>query len=103
MGDRFIIPEEINPEKPKKTQISSDIPGKITETIGSGKHAQAAIVWQTIKWSFIAGGGFSVIFFVFAWLTDKKEAPTDDIKMIWSIFIPVIMLALGYIFGKGKE
>lgn len=102
MDNKFIAPKSIT-ESSKKTQINQDIPGKITETIGSGKHAQAAIEWQTIKWSFIAGSAFSGAFFLFAWLVGKKEAPIDGIKMIWSVFIPIITLALGYMFGKGKE
>lgn len=96
---------EITEKEPRKTnrnKIDLDIPGKITATIGSGKHAQAAIVWQTIKWSFITGSFFSISFFVFAYLSEKQYSPTDDIQMVWSIFIPVITLALGYIFGKGK-
>ena len=101
MSDKFILPEE-TPEPAKRTRINPDIPGTITKTIGSGKHAQAAIVWQTIKWSFIAGSAFSTIFIIFAW-SNENEAPSENIKMIWSIFIPVITLALGYIFGKGKE
>lgn len=102
MSNKFEISNEIF-EPSNKTKIDQDKLGAISDIIGSGKHAQAAIVWQTIKWSFIAGSAFSVVFFLFAWCAEKKNPPTDDIKMIWSIFIPVITLALGYIFGKGKE
>ncbi len=102
MANRIDIGESAEREG-SKARIDADMPGKITETIGSGKHAQAAIVWQTIKWSFIAGSLFSLVFVIFAWQDEIEASPADDIKMIWSIFIPVITLALGYIFGKGRE
>lgn len=102
MSNKFITPET-EQRTSKKTQISQDIPGKITEVIGSGKHAQAAIVWQTIKWSFIVGSIFSIALIISALILQSKTTPIDEIKTVWSIFIPVITLALGYIFGKGKE
>lgn len=102
MANRIDIGES-GERQNRQTRIDADMPGKITETIGSGKHAQAAIVWQTIKWSFVAGSVFSLIFVLYAWLGETEVSPAEDIKMIWSIFIPVITLALGYIFGKGRE
>lgn len=102
MSNKFINPDpEQRPSK--RTQFNQDIPGKITEVIGSGKHAQAAIVWQTIKWSFIAGSAFSLILILNSILQQNKTPAIEEIKTVWSIFIPIITLALGYIFGKGRE
>ena len=102
MDDKITIQPTQNKISPS-SQINPDIPGKISQVIGSGKHAQAAIVWQTIRWSFLAGAAFSLLYFFLSLYNDKKEIPLDEIRGIWSIFIPVITLALGYIFGKGKE
>jgi len=86
-----------------KPESSLDLPGKITGIIGSGKHAQAAIVWQTIKWSFIAGVILTLLVFVGSYFDSKLAFTVDSVTTIWAIFIPLITLALGYIFGKGKE
>lgn len=102
MGDKFEFPQQ---EVGKKTTLkfAEDSPGKIAGIIGSGKHAQTAIVYKTIGWSFLAGSVFTAFIFILSWVTGQTKPAIDDIKTIWSIFIPVITLALGYIFGKGKE
>jgi hypothetical protein len=77
------------------------IPGSITKQIGSGDHAQNSIVYQTILWSFIAGCALSIACFGYvAW--KGADDPMKPIKEVWSIFGPIITLALGYMFGKGK-
>ena len=76
-----------------------DIPGIITNTIGSGKYAQASIVWQVIKWSFIAAGVITLFCIVQTWC-QGKPVNIEELKTIWSIFMPLITLALGYLFGK---
>jgi len=101
MNDKLEFPQPTSP-KSKASKFVEDFPGQISNIIGSGKHAQTAIVYKTIGWSFFAGSVFTIILFLLAWLTDECP-PIEDIKTIWSIFIPVITLALGYVFGKGRE
>ena len=75
--------------------------GQVAKIIGSGENAQNSIVYKTIAWSFISGVLFSAI--IFGYIVYKGDgSPVDSIKNIWSIFIPVITLSLGYIFGKAK-
>ncbi|OXI61766.1 hypothetical protein CFB47_00025 [Burkholderia sp. AU27893] len=74
----------------------------VTQQIGSGEHAQNSIVYRTILWSFIGGGLLSVAAVVIA-LRDGSENPMSQIKDVWSIFAPLITLALGYVFGKGRD
>jgi hypothetical protein len=75
--------------------------GYVSKIIGSGENAQNSIVYKTIAWSFLSGVLFSAI--IFAYIAYKGEGDlVDSIKNIWSIFIPVITLSLGYIFGKTK-
>lgn len=81
--------------------ISTPIPGAVTQQIGSGEHAQNSIVYRTILWSFTGGGLLSAAAVAIA-LTNGSTTPFAEIKDVWSIFAPLITLALGYVFGKGK-
>ena len=95
---------------PKRCRISGDITGAVSNIIGTGKHAQDSVVWLTIKWSFGLGLGLSLALLIFMWPSSpdgihppiEAKFPIDHLKTIWSIFVPIITLALGYMFGKGK-
>lgn len=95
-------------QKPKKSAISEDIAGAVSYTIGTGRHAQDSVVWLTIKWSLSLGFILSVVLIIFMWpCSDSAQSssptfPIEDLKTIWSIFVPIVTLALGYMFGKGK-
>lgn len=75
--------------------------GTVTQQIGSGDNAQNAIVYRTILWCFIAGGVLSAAAFIHAFIKDAAT-PLSGVKDVWSIFAPIITLAMGYLFGKGK-
>jgi hypothetical protein len=81
--------------------IAVPIPGAVTQQIGSGEHAQNSIVYRTILWSFIGGGLLSAASVVIA-LHRGSPSVLDEVKDIWAIFAPLITLALGYLFGKGR-
>lgn len=81
--------------------IAVPIPGVVTQQIGSGEHAQNSIVYRTILWSFIGGGALSTATVVIA-LAKGSASVFAEVKDIWSIFAPLITLALGYLFGKGR-
>lgn len=82
--------------------ITKDFPGRTAQIIGSGKFAQQAIVWHVIKWCFgIAAIISGLLFILFIW--KGKPDLIDSLKIIWAIFVPIITLALGYVFGKGKD
>src|SRR5450756_2218044 len=90
------------PALPTNTgSITAPIPGLVTQQIGSGEHAQNSIVYQTILWSFAGGGLLSIASIIIALAKGNASALTE-IKDIWSIFVPLITLALGYLFGKGR-
>lgn len=77
--------------------------GRIASEIGSGDNANNSFIYITIKWGFLIGVGTSAAFFAQGiWLCEPKNL-LDTIKDIWGIFMPVITLALGYAFGKGKQ
>jgi hypothetical protein len=81
------------------------IPGKIANLIGSGHYAQAAIVFTVIRYSFWMALGLSVLIYFRPLMFDQADPASTitDIERVWSLFIPVITLGLGYVFGKGKE
>lgn len=103
-GDNGSIPKQ------RRSAISGDIVGAVSQTLGTGKHAQDSVVWLTIRWSLLLGFILSVILILFMWPSHPDgvhppiEAvfPIEQLKTIWSIFVPIITLALGYMFGKGK-
>jgi hypothetical protein len=97
------VQAEISLPKPTLAPATAVValPGEITKQIGSGDHAQNSIVYQTILWSFIAGAVLSAACFAYAaW--KGAEDPMKPVKDVWSIFGPLITLALGYMFGKGR-
>jgi uncharacterized membrane protein YoaK (UPF0700 family) len=97
------LQEEIRaPSLPSTTgAITVPIPGTVTQQIGSGEHAQNSIVYRTILWSFWAGAILSAASICIA-LKKGSSSALGEIKDIWAIFAPLITLALGYLFGKGR-
>src|SRR5215212_6871004 len=101
MSDKISIPEKKSVSL--RDKINPDIPGKITRQIGSGKYAQAAIAWHTIKWCFITGLILTTLQFISSVFIQSKPFSLEDVKGFWSVIIPIVTLVLGYMFGKGKE
>jgi hypothetical protein len=86
---------------PPPQSTVAEIPGSVTKHIGSGGHAQNSIVYQTIQWSFWGGGLLSLAAIGVALYQGKADA-LAGVKDVWNIFAPLITLALGYLFGKGR-
>lgn len=77
--------------------------GKITEDIGEGDNAKNSIVFIVLERCFIIAGIITFGLFLYnVFLSCEKQELVKDIISIWEIFVPVITLALGYVFGKGK-
>lgn len=82
-----------------------DTHGKITDTIGTGQVAKDSIIYLVIKWSFISATILTILLIINNWFfreNDKVPDLTEDIKITWTIVIPIITLALGYAFGKSR-
>lgn len=106
MVDHLIVPE-LTENKPKSARasfkVNSDLTGKITGVIGTGQNAKDSFIWMTITWSFYTAGGISVLMFLRLFFgVSSGEDILDSIIKIWSVFVPIITLSLGYAFGKGK-
>lgn len=78
--------------------------GEITRQIGSGENAKNSIIWLTIRWSFIVAAITTLAIYLRPTYcqADIGQDLVGDIKAIWSVFMPVITLALGYAFGKSR-
>lgn len=109
MSDKLIAPQP-SPLKKDRSAITNKIlkgnptEGTISATIGTGENAKNSIIWVTIRWSFILGALISIGLYLRPTYcnTDYSGSLIEDIKATWSIFLPIITLALGYTFGKGR-
>lgn len=89
--------------KDSSLHVDQELVGKITSIIGTGGNAKDSIVWMTITWSFNIAAGISfILFFRSFFSVSAGESLLDSIMEIWSVFVPIITLALGYAFGKGS-
>lgn len=78
--------------------------GKIAKEIGTGDAAKDSFVYLTIKWSFLVGFISSAALFLRGvFVADAGLVNSLEVfKGVWGVFLPIITLALGYAFGKGK-
>jgi hypothetical protein len=79
--------------------------GKIAREIGTGDAAKDSFVYLTIKWSFLVGSVTTACLFVKGFFDLGSSGGAESlevIKGVWSVFLPIITLALGYAFGKGR-
>lgn len=108
--DKIKVPNQAVAPKKRTSTVRSDIVGAVNYSIGTGKHAQDSVVWLTIRWSLCLGVALSLALIIYTWPISpdgvhppvKHEFPMDHLKSIWSIFVPIVTLALGYMFGKGR-
>lgn len=106
-GNRFTITQPIANSRDAKDDnkiTGKPMAGKITSHIGTGSNAKDSFIWMTITWSFYISSGLSIILFAKSCFlnADGGADVMAQIKDIWSIFTPIITLALGYAFGKGQ-
>jgi hypothetical protein len=88
-----------------------DAVSTIKKIIGTGENAKNSFVYIVLKWSFLLGAAFSIVIISFlilnAWNKLKKSIDILEfincIKDTWTIFTPLITLALGYAFGKSRH
>ena len=82
---------------------------RIKEIIGTGSEAKNSIIWVTIRWCLAIPLIISILFFISLWFSyyNNNYAEAKEIKdymlKIWSVFAPLITLALGYLYGKNEK
>lgn len=110
MADQITFESNASPQPQKRTSASKEkvsgkpAEGKIAQEIGSGENAKNSFIWITIRYSFLIAATVTAAIYFRSLLcaAGTENSLIEDIKSIWSIFMPVITLALGYAFGKGK-
>lgn len=108
LKDELIAPQQTILKADNSSITERDIKGNatagtLTKKIGTGENAKDSIVWMTITWSLLIGGFITLALYLRPMYcsTNYFGSLIDDVKTTWSIFLPLIMLALGYTFGKG--
>ena len=107
---QVVIPSEFSsePNEDSNSTTQNTLFGTIANTIGTGENAKNSIVWMTITWSLRIAAGLSVVLLIFMGISffqgKNQVVPefTSHIVSIWSIFTPIITLALGYAFGRNE-
>lgn len=105
MEGSFKLPdgEELKKEDKASSLSKKEIAGKIAGHIGTGRNAKDSFIWMTITWSFYIASGLSILLFARSFSVGAQdENLLSSIVEVWSVFIPIITLALGYAFGKGE-
>lgn len=106
LGDNPGAPKEVTPSVQGSARGGDYHIGVINAQIGTGDNAKDSFVWMTLIACFWIAGIMSFFVFLFyANAFSRKEiteinAITGAMKDVWSIFTPIITLALGYAFGK---
>lgn len=83
----------------------------ITAKIGKGDDAKNSIIWTIVRWCLAIPAGITVLYFVTMWFLlywfpnpdAQIGAIREHINKIWGLFIPIITLALGYLYGKSSK
>ncbi len=100
------LKDESKPHVPSSGPLGGYQPGTIADEIGTGEHAKDSFIWMTLKYCFYLGAILSAGMMIayFHYVFDKDDPDKIDIiaalKDVWSIFTPILTLALGYAFGK---
>ena len=92
-------------DTPSSKYLQNDVPGSIHRNIGTGENAKTGIAWQTISWSFTGFAFLSLvaIFFPPFGFGQELETVMEAVKSAASIFLPIVTLALGYVFGSSNN
>ena len=99
------IPSDSKPVQ-KRSTLKGPAQGTITKTLGEGDNAKNSIIYITLAWSFRSAVALTIIVVANAWLFSLIDQPakiSEDLKLVWAIFMPIITLALGYAFGKAHK
>jgi hypothetical protein len=105
-ANSFLQTPKVVPKKEPKNKFSSDEKGLITNTLGTGDNAKNSLVYICVRWCFFAAIGLSLLVVINNWVfrvNEKVPTITDDLRVVWNIFIPLVTLALGYAFGKSQK
>lgn len=103
------VSKRARPSVSDMPKLGMSSPGSIAAQIGTGEHARDTFIWMTLRYCFNLGACFSLgIMAAFGYYVIAEKQPDkidiiSNLKDVWSIFTPIITLALGYAFGKRER
>lgn len=113
MSNNFNVSDESAGNKINTISASGDVKKKagffgyftypFSELIGKGDQAKDSVVWYLI--TRLVRISFFVMFVLLGvdiWY-NKGVNCIQIIKDVWAVFVPVITLAMGYLFGKREK
>lgn len=102
--------EQQSDKKKNRLDISVNVPGSVTSTIGTGDNAKNSIAFLTIEKTFCIGFFLSILIIVhclvccmFFYEKPDYSLLSDVILSIWNVLVPIITLSLGYVFGYTRR
>lgn len=82
---------------PKKSDVLYDeVKGRISGWVGTGPYAQSNTVFVLIILVFITG----ILLSLLEYSANGRGSTLASVESIWTTFLPLITLALGYLFGE---
>ncbi|TWS02812.1 hypothetical protein [Pseudomonas mandelii] len=94
---------EKNERPSKRSWVSSVLMSPFSAVIGKGDEAKDSVVWYVITRVVRLASG--VLFFLFGvdLYYHQGENCMNILKEAWNVFVPIITLAMGYLFGKQNK
>lgn len=89
--------------KENKRSILGSIVYPFSHLIGKGDEAKDSVVWYLITRLVRISLWLTLILFAVDIWYEKGKNCLEILKQVWSVFAPVITLALGYLFGKRER
>jgi len=85
-----------------KSVLFNIFPKTISDLIGRDSDAQNSVVWlvisKTLNWSW----WITLILIINDLIRNNGSNSLEIIKTVFGLFIPIITLSLGYVFGKTR-
>lgn len=100
--EKDFSPKEI--KEPQKRATWFDRKGKITGFIGTGENAKNSILYLVLKYAFLFAIIVIAIYAINLWFfcSNNNNNLLSGILEISKVVVPIITLALGYVFGQNK-
>jgi hypothetical protein len=87
----------------KRSWISSMMMSPFSAVIGKGDEAKDSVVWYVITRVLRLATAVLLFFFGVDLYYHQGDNLMSILKEAWNVFVPIITLAMGYLFGKQNK
>lgn len=87
----------------KRSWISSLMMSPFSAVIGKGDEAKDSVVWYVITRVLRLATAVLLFFFGVDLYYHQGQNLMNILKEAWNVFVPIITLAMGYLFGKQNK